>query len=96
MENQMNRVIATTKINGVVNFNKILPSPLFFVTKRNGYFVDLASNHPTYLSSTFSLERKLDWTQVCAIEPNYNHWWGLTQGRTCQLVGAVIGQKNYG
>eukprot|EP00548_Thalassiothrix_antarctica_P013284 CAMPEP_0194178540 /NCGR_PEP_ID=MMETSP0154-20130528/12104_1 /TAXON_ID=1049557 /ORGANISM="Thalassiothrix antarctica, Strain L6-D1" /LENGTH=327 /DNA_ID=CAMNT_0038893511 /DNA_START=71 /DNA_END=1054 /DNA_ORIENTATION=+ len=60
--------------------------------KNGGFFVDLAANHPTYLSSTFSLEQNLGWAGIC-IEPNSMHWWGLTQGRTCQLVGAVIGNN---
>ena len=61
--------------------------------KRDGYFIDLASNHPTFLSSTYALERKFNWTGLC-IEPNTMHWWGLSQQRKCQLVGAVIGQKS--
>mmetsp|Transcript_24363 Transcript_24363/g.37253 ORF Transcript_24363/g.37253 Transcript_24363/m.37253 type:complete len:356 (+) Transcript_24363:106-1173(+) len=60
--------------------------------KTNGYFIDLASNHPTFLSSTYSLERKFNWTGLC-IEPNSDHWWGLSQTRKCQLLGAVIGQN---
>lgn len=60
--------------------------------KRDGFFVDLAANHPTFLSSTYSLEKNFNWTGVC-IEPNSDHWWGLSQGRKCQVVGAVIGQK---
>ncbi|KAL7530793.1 hypothetical protein ACHAWF_003512 [Thalassiosira exigua] len=60
--------------------------------KRDGYFIDLASNHPTFLSSTYALERKFNWTGLC-IEPNTDHWWGLSQKRKCQHVGAVIGQK---
>lgn len=61
--------------------------------KTDGYFIDLASNHPTFLSSTYALERKFNWTGLC-IEPNTMHWWGLSQQRKCQLVGAVIGQKS--
>ena len=60
--------------------------------KKNGYFVDLAANHPWFLSSTYSLEKQLNWTGLC-IEPNSDHWWGISQVRTCQLVGAVIGQR---
>ena len=60
--------------------------------KRNGFFVDLASNDPIFLSNTYALERKFNWTGLC-IEPNTDHWWALSQTRTCQLVGAVVGQK---
>ncbi|KAL7529956.1 hypothetical protein ACHAXR_003243, partial [Thalassiosira sp. AJA248-18] len=60
--------------------------------KTDGFFVDLASNHPTFLSSTYSLEQNLNWSGLC-IEPNSGHWRGLSLGRKCQLVGAVIGQK---
>lgn len=60
--------------------------------KTDGYFIDLASNHATFLSNTYALEQKFNWTGLC-IEPNTNHWWGLSQKRKCQLVGAVIGQK---
>ena len=41
--------------------------------KRNGFFVDLAANHPIKLSNTFVLERDYDWTGLC-IEPNWQYW----------------------
>lgn len=60
--------------------------------KKDGFFVELAANHPTFLSNTYSLEQNLNWTGLC-IEPQSIHWWGLSQVRKCQLVGAVIGEK---
>ena len=60
--------------------------------KKNGYFVDLASNDATYLSNTYILERDYQWEGLC-IEPNPMYWYNLTHYRPdCQIVGAIIGQ----
>jgi hypothetical protein len=62
-----------------------------FRNKTNGYFLDLAANDPTYISSTYSLEKKFKWTGLC-IEPNALYWHGLAH-RDCQVVAAVVGEK---
>lgn len=61
-----------------------------FRGKRNGYFVDLAANHATSLSNTYSLETELEWSGLC-IEPNSMYWDKLAY-RDCQVVGAVVGK----
>jgi hypothetical protein len=63
----------------------------FLKGKRNGYFVDLASNDATLLSNTYSLEKKYGWSGLC-IEPNPIYWANLTY-RDCQVVGAVVGNQ---
>jgi Methyltransferase FkbM domain len=63
----------------------------FLKGKRNGYFVDLASNDATVLSNTYSLEKKYGWSGLC-IEPNPMYWANLTY-RDCQVVAAVVGNQ---
>lgn len=60
-------------------------------SQRNGYFVDLASNHAITLSNTYGLERNLEWNGIC-IEGNSKLWGELVR-RQCQLVAAVVGQS---
>ena len=57
--------------------------------KKNGYFVDLASNAAVFISNTYSLERKVNWTGLC-IEPNPIYWSDLVH-RNCQVVAAIVG-----
>jgi len=59
--------------------------------KQGGFFVDLAANHPTFLSNTYSLEQNFNWTGLC-IEPNPMHWPNLVY-RKCRVVGAVVGKQ---
>ena len=61
--------------------------------KRNGFFVDLASNHAFRLSNTFLLEQKYDWDGLC-IEPNWQYWNGLASLRKCKVIGAVGGNPD--
>lgn len=56
--------------------------------KRNGFFIDLASNDATFISNTFLLERKYDWDGIC-IEANPIYFWKLAH-RRCTVVAAVI------
>ena len=58
--------------------------------KRQGYFVELAANHPTELSNTYLLERDYDWNGLC-IEPNWQYWNALASIRKCTVIGAVGG-----
>lgn len=59
--------------------------------KRQGYFVDLASNDATVLSNTYALERHFNWSGLC-IEPNADYFYNLTHYRkNCELVAAVVG-----
>lgn len=62
---------------------------LLLKRKRNGYFIDLASNDAVKISNTFALEKYFGWNGLC-IEPNPMYWGGLSY-RKCNVVGAVIG-----
>lgn len=57
--------------------------------KKNGYFIDLASNDPVKISNTYALETNYNWHGLC-LEPNPAYWAGLAY-RTCDVVGAVVG-----
>lgn len=59
--------------------------------KRNGYFIDLASNDAIRLSNTYALETHFGWNGLC-IEPNPIYWTGLSY-RKCDVVGAVVGSQ---
>jgi hypothetical protein len=39
--------------------------PKIFRDKQRGYFVDLAANHATFISNSFTLERDLGWNGLC-------------------------------
>lgn len=59
--------------------------------RRGGYFIDLASNHPLLNSNSRTLERDFGWHGLC-IEPNEDYWPLYARiGRSCELVGEVIG-----
>jgi hypothetical protein len=60
--------------------------------KRNGYFVDLASNDAIRISNTYALERDFGWTGIC-IEPNPVYWSSLSYRSNCHVVGAVVGER---
>lgn len=59
--------------------------------KRNGYFIDLASNDPVKISNTYALETNFGWSGLC-LEPNPAYWAGLAY-RKCHVVGAVVGSE---
>lgn len=59
--------------------------------KRNGYFVDLASNDAVRISNTYALETNFNWRGIC-MEPNQVYWGGLAY-RKCDVVAAVVGDK---
>ena len=59
--------------------------------KKNGYFIDLASNDPVKISNTYALETTFGWRGLC-LEPNPAYWAGLSY-RKCDIVGAVIGSE---
>lgn len=57
--------------------------------KRNGFFVDLASNEAIFISNTRTLERDHGWNGICIeANPAYHH--ALVQRRKCQLVACAI------
>lgn len=60
--------------------------------KTNGYFVDLAANHPVIGSNTYSLETHFGWNGLC-IEANPEYVWGLSR-RKCTTVYAVVGNTS--
>lgn len=57
--------------------------------KRSGYFVDLAANHPVFISNTRALERDYDWRGIC-IEANPRYWALLRAVRRCNVVGVAV------
>ena len=59
--------------------------------KRNGFFLDLASNDATDLSNTYHLEQDYDWSGIC-FEPNPRYWRRLAV-RKCTVVAAVVGAQ---
>jgi hypothetical protein len=62
-----------------------------FGQKSNGFFVDLASNHYTLLSNSFSLEQWNNWKGVC-IEPNPMYLQGLLANRKCKVFTCAVGE----
>jgi len=59
--------------------------------RKNGFFLDLASNDARTLSNTFALERYHNWTGIC-MEPNPVYWHDLSYRDHCHVVGAVVGK----
>jgi hypothetical protein len=59
--------------------------------KRNGYFVDLASNDAVRISNTYALETFFDWDGLC-LEPNPAYWSSLSY-RKCVVAAAVVGEN---
>lgn len=59
--------------------------------KKNGYFLDLAANDPTFLSNSYSLERDHGWKGIC-VEANPLLWNALSF-RKCHVVGAVVSKN---
>jgi len=57
--------------------------------KREGFFIDLASNDAEFLSNTLMLERDFGWKGLC-LEANRDYIYGLAR-RKCQTVIAAIG-----
>lgn len=60
---------------------------------KNGFYLDLASNHWKSLSSTYTLEKYFNWSGIC-IEPNTEYLQGILENRTCQLVTNIVSNKN--
>ena len=61
--------------------------------KRDGYFIDLASNAAISLSNTRKLERDYGWRGLC-IEPNGKYHNDIRRIRSCSLVPFVIAAPN--
>ena len=47
-----------------IPINQLMHSQIFR-DKQRGYFVDLAANHATFISNSFTLERDLGWNGLC-------------------------------
>lgn len=60
--------------------------------KRNGYFIDLASNDAVRISNTYALETRFGWKGLC-LEANPTYWSGLSYRKNCQIVAAVVGRE---
>ena len=59
--------------------------------QRGGFFVDLAANHPTFISNTRALERDLGWSGLC-IDGNERLVAALAARRRCTVVSAIVSQ----
>lgn len=57
--------------------------------KRSGFFIDLAANHPTFISNTRAVERDYGWRGLC-VEANPRYWSLLRAVRSCTLVGVAV------
>lgn len=60
-----------------------------FLNPQPGYFIDLASNDPVWISNTFCLERFKHWTGIC-LEANSDYWYETLAIRSCVLVGGAV------
>ena len=61
-----------------------------FREKRDGFFVDLASNDAVWYSNTYALETHYGWRGIC-VEAEAEYWPALSH-RKCHVVGAVVGK----
>jgi Methyltransferase FkbM domain len=66
----------------------------FFNFKKNGYFIDLASNDAVWASNTFALEQNYNWSGIC-IEANPIYWYRLSFRTNCHIVGSIVGNIDY-
>lgn len=66
----------------------------FFNFKKNGFFVDLASNDAVWASNTFALEQNFGWSGIC-IEANPVYWYRLAFRKNCHVVGSIVGGKDF-
>ena len=82
----MSRKVALRAKQDKVIFEAVLPN------KRNGYFVDLAANHPIAKSNTRTLERDYGWNGIC-IDGNDEFLMLLLKKRRCQVVGAIVSSE---
>lgn len=57
--------------------------------KRNGYFIDLAANHPVAISNTRALERDFGWNGLC-VEANPYYHEAHVRTRRCRLVACAV------
>jgi hypothetical protein len=60
--------------------------------KRNGFFVDLASNDAVRISNTYALETHHNWKGLC-LEANSVYWAGLAYRPGCTAIAAVVGKE---
>jgi hypothetical protein len=60
--------------------------------KRDGYFVDLASNDAVRISNTYALETRYGWKGLC-LEANPVYWSGLAYRTRCKTIAAVVGRE---
>jgi hypothetical protein len=61
--------------------------------KKDGFFVDLASNDAVWASNTFALESNFHWRGIC-IEANPFYWYRLSFRSNCHVVGAIAGKEH--
>lgn len=60
--------------------------------KKNGFFVEFGATNGILLSNTYLLEKKFDWSGICA-EPNPEFFEKLKQNRNCIVSNECIGTK---
>jgi len=59
---------------------------------RPGVFVDLATNHPIYISNTYFLESCLGWSGLC-VEPNSAYHERIVAWRSCELTPLCVARE---
>jgi len=57
--------------------------------KQRGYFIDLAANHPIFVSNSRALERDYGWDGLC-IEANPRYWTLLRASRACKVIAVAV------
>jgi Methyltransferase FkbM domain len=82
--------VQNQRLEGTAQANQDVVVSRLFGEKTNGYFLDLAANDAVWISNTYTLEKKFNWTGLC-MEPNPAYWYGLAH-RDCQVVAAVVGE----
>lgn len=93
----------SSKQNGV-NLDEFLPhsksqikQDIFTLTvlagRENGYFVEFGATDGMYLSNTFLLEKRFNWTGILA-EPGKNWHKSLSENRTAHLEFSCISSKS--
>lgn len=65
----------------------------FINLKRQGTYIDIASNDPISISNTYFFDRCLQWKGVC-VEGNHVYFEPTYRYRSCQLVPTCVGSRD--
>ena len=79
--------------NGQVLQDKFVVSIL--KNKRNGYFIEIGSNHPKLINNTYVLENELDWRGIMVeYDPNWLPQYKLERPNSIHVIDDAT-QINY-